>query len=84
MSAGDASEVIAVVNGTEITVSQVSSGLSRDAGEDFSSMTLERKSQLVMSLINRQLVLEQARKEAFDASPEIQDAVQQSNNRVAS
>jgi peptidyl-prolyl cis-trans isomerase C len=72
--AEDASKVIAVVNGTEITSDQRPGRAGEDFSADYESLSREQKSQLVLALINRQLVLEAARAEGFDQTEKMQEA----------
>jgi peptidyl-prolyl cis-trans isomerase C len=62
--------VLAVVNGKEITIDQVKY-LDRKGTIDFDNLTPQQKKELLESLINQQLVLEQLRKEGFDQADHI-------------
>jgi peptidyl-prolyl cis-trans isomerase C len=66
--AGRAHDVIAIVNGKEITSDQVNN-------IDLDALPPQKKKQLIESLINRQLLMEQAVKEGFDKQEHIVAAV---------
>ena len=74
-TANDSPIVIAVVNGIEITSDAIVGGFGSGSNADFNSLNDDQKSQLIVSLINRQLVLEQAQQEGFDRSKRIQAIV---------
>ena len=74
--ADEPTTVLAVVNGTEITTAQIEGLSGINADIDFAALSDEQKSQILVSLINRQLVVEQAKKEGFDQSEQIANAVQ--------
>jgi len=74
--ADDPKTVLALVNGTEISSAQIEGLSDINANIDFAALTDEQKSQILVSLINRQLVVEQAKKEGFDQSEQIANAVQ--------
>ena len=73
--ADDPKTVLAVVNGTEITSRQIEGLSGINANIDFATLSEEQKSQILVSLINRQLVVEQAKKEGFDQSEQIANVV---------
>ena len=74
--ADDSKTVLAVVNGTEITSGQIEGLSGINANIDFSALDDEQKLQILVALINRQLVVEQAKKEGFDQFEQIANAVQ--------
>jgi len=76
VKADDPKTVLAVVNGTEITTAQIEGLSGINANIDFAALTDEQKSQILVSLVNRQLVVEQAKKEGFDQSEQIANAIQ--------
>lgn len=67
--------VLALVNGTEITSEQIQELPGVNAEIDFATLEDERKTQIIIALTNRQLVIEQARKEGFDQSERIANAL---------
>lgn len=73
--ADDVKNVLALVNGTEITSDQIEQLPGVNANIDFAALEDDKKAQIIVGLINRQLVLEQARKEGFDRSGPIVNAV---------
>lgn len=73
--ADDAKTVLALVNGTEITSDQIAQLPGINANVGFATLEDNKKAQIIIGLINRQLVLEQAKKEGFDRSEPIANAV---------
>lgn len=73
---GPSRQVLAVVNGTEITADQRPGQAGPELARDYAAMSTTQQSQLLVSLINRQLVLEEARKLGFDQSPQVQARLQ--------
>gem|GEM_PF-609692 len=67
--------VLARVNGTDITTEQIEQLPGGEATFDFASLEDDRKTQIIIALINRQLVIEQAQKEGFDQSERMINAV---------
>lgn len=67
--------VLATVNGVNLTSDQVFElpGIALDV--DVATLDEEKKAQITIGLINRQLVLEQARKDGFDRSAAVVKAV---------
>lgn len=64
--AADQETVLATVNGTEITTDQIEQLPGLGSAVEFDALDGDRKGQVIIGLINRQLVLEQAKKEGFD------------------
>jgi len=75
LMADNTKTVLALVNGTEITSEQIEELPGVSAEIDFAALEDERKTQIIIALINRQLVIEQAKKEGFDQSERIANAV---------
>lgn len=73
---GTEETVLAVVNGTAITADQRPGEAGPELAQDYASMSTAQQAQLLVSLINRQLVLEQARATGFDQRPAIQQRLQ--------
>jgi len=67
--------VLARVNGTDITTEQIEQLPGGEATFDFASLEDDRKTQIIIALINRQLVIEQAQKEGFDQSEHMINAI---------
>ena len=70
------SRVIAVVNGVEVMSDQPPGRVGSIPAGDYDSLSSAQKTQLLAAQINRQLLLEQARKEGFDQLPPIREAAQ--------
>lgn len=69
------SRVIAVVNGVEITTDQRPGLTGPEVAADYDSLSSGQKDQLLIAMINRQLLLEEAHKEGFDQQPRVQAAM---------
>lgn len=69
--AADQETVLATVNGTEITTDQIEQLPGLGSAVDFDALDGDRKGQVIIGLINRQLVLEQAKKEGFDQTEQM-------------
>jgi len=75
LMADNTKTVLALVNGTEITSEQIEQLPGFRENTDFAKLKDEQKAQIIVSLINRQLVIEQAKKEGFDQSEQILSTV---------
>lgn len=71
----EGARVIAVVNGVEIRSDERPGQFGTDLSADYESLTSEQKTQLIVALVNRQLVLERARMEGFDRQERIRETV---------
>jgi len=71
----DPTTVLILVNGTEITTDQMAQLPGVNANIDFATLDDDKKAQVIVGLINRQLVLEQAKKEGFDRSEPIASVI---------
>lgn len=69
-----AEKVLAVVNGDEVTESQLKIA-ALQSKVDFTAITPVQRTALIEALVNRQLVLQAALKEDFDKDPEVASRV---------
>lgn len=73
--AAESETVLVTVNGTKITTGQIFQLPGINANSDFATLDDDKKAQIIVGLINRQLVLEQAKKEGFDRSEPISSVI---------
>ncbi|MCU7834748.1 MAG: peptidylprolyl isomerase [gamma proteobacterium symbiont of Taylorina sp.] len=77
VTADNTETVIATVNGIEITSRQLSETSEKKFNVDISTLNADQKKNLVDSLINRQIILEQAKKEGFEQSDSMVFSIKQ-------
>jgi peptidyl-prolyl cis-trans isomerase C len=79
--AGD-SAVLATVNGTPITEGMLDSFVREQANGQLPQLTPVQKASLIKTMVNMQLLAEQARKDGVDKQPDVAAELQLSSNSI--